>query len=550
MVDITVGLAFMAGLVSFISPCVLPLVPAYIGYMGGQVTSQVVATTGGGAVVAQRNRFHTLMHGAFFVLGFTFVFVAFGLLTTAGSLALRGSIVDMQEILTRLGGLIIILFGLHIMGLLPRFINWVLGQTENMNKGTGYALTLIVQLGLAVVLAWSLVTLPVMIVVVGAYLIWLVVSGAFVKPGDFWEKNLTRLQMALYMDTRQQLTGHAERGYVGSAFMGVVFSAGWTPCIGPVYGAVLTMAANGGSLGQAGALLTAYALGLGVPFLLTAFMMDRAQGVLRRLQRNMKTIELVSGVLLIVIGVLVLSGQLANLSQLGSSGDFAFNLEHCTTELFAGNIGVGDLGACLDEGLDFTADGAEALLPAGAVAVAEAGSTADGEEESVSLLDNVGSLSDGAAVVDLPDVGLGEGFLAPAFSTTTAAGDPASLAADRGDAVTVLNFWATWCGPCRVEMPEFQEVYADFADEGLQILAINRGESAAQVTEFQEEFELTFPLLLDQDESISADDYQILSMPTTYVLDAAGVIVARHLGPATAEELEGYVELAYASNAE
>ncbi|MFC1959076.1 cytochrome c biogenesis protein CcdA [Chloroflexota bacterium] len=549
MVDITVGLAFMAGLVSFISPCVLPLVPAYIGYMGGQVTSQVAATgPGGSAVIDQRNRFNTLLHGMFFVLGFTFVFVAFGLLTTAGSLALRGSIVDIQEILTRLGGSIIILFGLHIMGLLPRFINWVLGRTDEMNKGLGYGIALAAQLGIGVILAWALVTVPAMVVGVGAYLVWLVLGGAFIKPGDFWQKNLTRLQMALYMDTRQQFKPRPEKGYAGSAFMGVVFSAGWTPCIGPVYGAVLTMAANGGSLGQAGALLTAYALGLGVPFLLTAFMMDQAQGVLRRLQRNMKTIEMASGILLIIIGVLVLSGQLASLSQLGSSGDFAYNLEHCTTELFAGNIGVGDFSACMAEGPTFTVEGgAEALLPAsGAVVI---GVVADDAETPMSLLDSVNPLGDGAAIANLPDVGLGEGFLAPAFSTTTATGAPVSLAGDRGD-VTIVNFWATWCGPCRVEMPEFQDIYDELADDGLQILAVNRGESAEQIADFQEEFGITFPLLLDEDESITAGDYQVVSMPTTYVLDADGVIVARHLGPATADQIAGYVELARQDDAE
>jgi cytochrome c-type biogenesis protein len=101
MADITIGIAFIAGLVSFISPCVLPLVPAYVGYMGGQVTTQVAATAGGGAVAAPQNRFNTLIHGRFIVLGVTFVFVTFGLLTTAGSLALRGSVVDVQEILAR-----------------------------------------------------------------------------------------------------------------------------------------------------------------------------------------------------------------------------------------------------------------------------------------------------------------------------------------------------------------------------------------------------------------------------------------------------------------
>jgi cytochrome c-type biogenesis protein len=362
MVDITLGLAFIAGLVSFVSPCVLPLVPAYVGYMGGQVTSRAAAVAGGGTVATQRNGFGTVIHGLFFVLGFTFVFVTFGLLTTAGSMALRGSIVNVQEILTRLGGLIIILFGLHVMALLPRFIAWVMSQRAAMNNGAGFGITVAVQLILAAVLAWALVTPVVAALGAGLFLVWLVLGRAFTKPGDFWSRQLTRLQTMLYMDTRQQLQPRTDTGYMGSALMGVVFSAGWTPCIGPVYGAVLTMAANGGSLGQAGALLTAYSVGLGVPFLLTALAMNQMQGLLRRLQRHMKTIELVSGLLLILIGVLVLSGQLATLSQLGSTGDFSYNLEYCATELFQGNIGLSDVGACLEEGPGFIPSG-EAAAP-------------------------------------------------------------------------------------------------------------------------------------------------------------------------------------------
>ncbi len=533
MVDITVGLAFIAGLVSFISPCVLPLVPAYVGYMGGQVTTQVAATVGGGGVAVRRNRFGTLTHGLFFVLGFTFVFVTFGLLATAGSLALRGSIVNIQEILSRLGGLIIILFGLHVMGVLPRVMAWVMARREQMNSGMGYVITLAVQLLIVGVLAWSLVTPLMALLGGGAFLAWLVLGGAFTRPGDFWHGALTRLQTLLYMDTRQQLQAHNDSGYIGSALMGVVFSAGWTPCIGPVYGAVLTMAANGGSLGQAGALLTAYSLGLGVPFLLTALAMNQMQGLLRRLQRHMRTIELVSGALLILIGLLVLSGQMATLSQLGATGDFAYNLEHCVTELVRGNISFGDLGPCLELGPSF-APGAEAAIPGA------------GEGGLLGSLSPLVAAASAGEVAALPPVGLDAGFLAPDFASVTPDGTAIGLEDARGN-VIILNFWATWCGPCRVEMPEMQAIYEARRAEGLEILAINRGESVEAVTAFQEEFGLTFPLLMDPGESITARDYQVMSMPTTYVLDANGVIVVRHFGAVTEAQLNGYVDQAIAA---
>src|SRR5690606_17888474 len=115
------------------------------------------------------------------------------------------------------------------------------------------------------------------------------------SPGAFWSRVLVRLQSALYVDTRRLGQPGNQAGYLGSLFMGVVFSAGWTPCIGPIYGAVLTLASTGGSLPRAGTLLTAYSLGLGIPFLLTALALNQAQGLFRRLQRNMRTIEVVSG---------------------------------------------------------------------------------------------------------------------------------------------------------------------------------------------------------------------------------------------------------------
>src|SRR5688572_30837420 len=106
-IEPTIGLAFLAGLISFISPCVLPLVPAYVGYMSGRATQ----AAGGQA----RGRLTTFMHGIFFVLGFTIFFVGFGLLTSAAAEFLKNIGVNIPTILTRLGGVAVILFGLYVM---------------------------------------------------------------------------------------------------------------------------------------------------------------------------------------------------------------------------------------------------------------------------------------------------------------------------------------------------------------------------------------------------------------------------------------------------
>ena len=122
--------------------------------------------------------------------------------------------------------------------------------------------------------------------------------------------------------------------------MGVIFSAGWTPCIGPIYGSILTMAAMGGDVATAGSLLLAYSLGLGIPFVAAAFLLDGAQGILRHLQRHLHKIELVSGAFLVLIGVLVASGRLQDLSQNFATqfADFSYNLEDCVDQAQPGQI--------------------------------------------------------------------------------------------------------------------------------------------------------------------------------------------------------------------
>ena len=133
--QLSFSLALIAGLVSFLSPCVLPLVPAYIGYMGGRVTNTVAAQTAGGTAVAIKpdssSRFSTMLHGLAFVAGFTFVFVAIGLLGTAFVNQIgRANINVITGIIGRAGGLLIIFFGLHFMGALPALFNRILARRQ------------------------------------------------------------------------------------------------------------------------------------------------------------------------------------------------------------------------------------------------------------------------------------------------------------------------------------------------------------------------------------------------------------------------------------
>ncbi len=257
--SVTIPLALMGGLISFVSPCVLPLVPAYIGYLTGQATNTVsntlAANTGDGQAIIETkpSRWVITLHGVFFVLGFTLLFVLLGF--GVGALGqFSRNLNAASDWISRIGGVLIIILALHVMGV---------------------------------------IRIP-----------------------------------FLYYDTRNQMQPKSELGYFGSTIMGFTFAAGWSPCVGPILGAVLGLGYTTGSVGQAAVLLTFYSLGLGIPFLLTALLLDQMTGLLRKLQRHMRTIEIVSGLLLLVIGVLMLFGQLQMLSgQFAASSDISILLE-------------------------------------------------------------------------------------------------------------------------------------------------------------------------------------------------------------------------------
>jgi cytochrome c biogenesis protein CcdA/peroxiredoxin len=531
--------------------------------MGGRVTNTVAAQVAGNSrsgneeTLTFYGRFSTALHGLFFVAGFTFVFVAVGLLSTAFVQQIGGQNISLvTNIIGRVGGIIIIFFGFHFMGVLPSVFAWLRARSQTFDK---VATSVVITLLLSVVVIWSfgnltplyvpsettnellgtsftvvgysvewLIALPVLT----ALLLWLTLSGAFTTPGAFWLRTINTLERWLYTDTRRQMVATGRQSYSGSAIMGVVFSAGWTPCIGPIFGSILTLAANTGDVGRAGPLLTAYSLGLGAPFVLTALLLDSAQGILRHLHRHMRRIELVSGAFLVLIGIAVASGQLQSLSSQFATGPFL----QAATDLE--NSVIGSLTGESSDTDEDTADSGITFLETGTNNAPDNSITRPGELVTAPI----GSVEEASESIEGPIVGTEVGDLAPDFETISDIGETLSLSDFRGQ-VVLLNFWATWCGPCRLEMPEFQTAYESYSDEGFTVLAVNNRETLEDVTGFREEFALTFPLVLDE-QGVIQERYGIISYPSTFLLNPDGVIIARQFGPLTSDQIQQLVRQA------
>jgi cytochrome c-type biogenesis protein len=214
--------ALLAGVVSFLSPCVLPIVPPYLAYMSGMTVSEIQGDD-------RAARAKVGLAALFFVLGLSTVFVLLGFTASwLGSFFLQN-----QILLARASGVVVIIFGLHFL---------------------------------------SVFRIP-------------------------------------FLDREARMdTGDAGGSAFGAYILGLAFAFGWTPCIGPQLGAILSLAASEASVARGTLLLAVYAAGLGIPFLLAALFLSRAVGLMNRMKRHMGLIEKVMGLLLIVVGVALLTG--------------------------------------------------------------------------------------------------------------------------------------------------------------------------------------------------------------------------------------------------
>jgi cytochrome c-type biogenesis protein len=230
--------AFLAGVLSFISPCVLPLIPGYLSFISGvsldemRGTGAAVARAGGGtAVVATAAvRQRMLITSLFFVFGFSLVFVTLGATATA----LGQLVMSKLTLLGKIAGIVIIIFGLHTMGVLR--IGW------------------------------------------------------------------------LYQEKRFQQT-NKPASLFGAILVGIAFAFGWTPCIGPILAAILAIAGAQETVARGIQLLAIYSAGLAIPFILTTLAIDRFFAAFQRIRRHYHAIEMVSGALMVAIGVLIFTNN-------------------------------------------------------------------------------------------------------------------------------------------------------------------------------------------------------------------------------------------------
>jgi cytochrome c-type biogenesis protein len=266
---------------------------------------------------------------------------------------------------------------------------------------------------------------------------------------------------------------------LGSMTLGMAFAAGWTPCIGPILGGIIGLAATSGNWKTGLYLSCFYAAGLSVPFLLTGLGINKFLGFYSKFRKHLHKVEVVSGVMLISIGLLIATNKVAVINAWLASW-------LPNAEAVAGNL----------EGPN-----AETLIPI--------------EDSKIQP----------APEVELKDL----------------TGAPLRLSDLRGR-VVLLNFWATWCMPCREEIPDLNAMHKDLEAQGFKVVGASWDDSPSAIQSFQQEIKLDYPVLLDG-QSVSGNFGGIQSFPTTFIIDRTGRIRYKILGIRKRATLEAAVKL-------
>ncbi len=430
-VSISAVTVFLQGLLSFFSPCVLPLLPLYIGYLSG-----------GTAVKGEDGRMHykqskVLLHTVFFVTGVSFAFFLLGL----GVSAVGGFFHSYQAMFARTGGILVMLFGLYQMGIFG--ISSVLGKEHRLPF------------------------------------------------------RLDRFAMSP----------------VTALLMGFTFSFAWTPCVGPALTSVLLMAASAATKAQGFVLIGVYTMGFVLPFLFVGLFTTQLLELFKKCRGVVQYTVKIGGILMVLMGILMFTGKM--------------------------NDVTGYLSRISGTQVSQTESMEESTVPEKAEADNEGGSTEPGTggSESTTAEEASGETAAGAR----------PGIPAVDFELEDQYGNIHRLEDYRGKTI-FLNFWATWCPPCKAEMPDIQKLYEKSSTEGedavivLGVAAPNMGQegSEEEIAAFMEEKGYTYPVLMDTEGELFAS-YGIMSFPTTFMIDRDGNVFGYVSGMLSADMMDSIV---------
>lgn len=407
---------FLQGLISFFSPCVLPLIPLYIGYLsgGGKTLDE------NGQEVYERRI--VLRNTFFFVLGISFAFGVLGLGFTALGRFFSGN----RALFSKIGGVLVVLFGLYQLG--------VFGSSMTLSRERRLPL------------------------------------------------NLDKMAMNPWT----------------ALLLGFVFSFAWTPCVGPTLASVLLMAASSASAARGFILIGVYTLGFVLPFLAVGLFASGLIDFFKRHQKAMQYTVKAGGILMVLMGVMMITGWMDNLSGY---------LNQAQTE------GAPAATAAQNAAADVTAAPATTVVP-------QATQTPAPEER--------------------------ETVPAPAITLKDQNGETHTLADYKGQ-VVFLNFWATWCGPCQNEMPDIQALYEDWDENAGEVAVLgvagpNQGRegSAEDIKAFLSEKGYTYPVLLDEGGE-AFYQYGISAFPTTFMIDKEGNVFGLVTGEISREIMDDII---------
>ena len=432
---VSVLTVFLQGLLSFFSPCVLPLVPLYLSYLSGGIKGEVEEADAGAAAAKAKLFLRVLcftlgISGAFFILGL-------------GASAAGSFFGEHRMLFARIGGVLIILFGLYQMGLFGS--SRVLGEEH-------------------------------------------------------------RLPFRLEKMTMSPLT---------ALIMGFTFSFAWTPCVGPALTSVLLMAGSAQSSGMGFLLIGVYMLGFILPFLAAGIFTAQLLGFFRRHMKVVRYTVKAGGVLMILMGALMFTGKM---------NDITGYLSAVQTETAQEDPIRENAGDAAEEPSD-TDDSAD-------------GTTGSADEGTADDEDDKKEEERALTPAPLADLELTDQF-----------GNVHRLEDYKGR-VVFLNFWATWCGPCRNEMPDIQKLYEEYAAQGdeaeVVILGvagpeIGQERSAEDIAAFMEENGYTYPVLMDESSEMFMQ-YGISAFPTTFMIDKDGNVYGYVPGQMTEDIMRSIID--------